>query len=102
MPEEGERCRLIGEIARVLKDHAIPEDARHAGLTLIAYLARRMPGECASQDGVEVMVRRSAQLLASHGCRNGKELRVAELLSSRNPGRAQSSGGNVRIRRRAR
>jgi len=62
MPEEGDRCRLIGDIAKVLRDAAVPDDARKAGLTLIAWLARRMPGECASQDGVEVMVKRSAEL----------------------------------------
>lgn len=62
MPEEGDRCRLIGDIAKVLRDSAVPEETRAAGLTLIAWLARRMPGECASRDGVEVMVKRSAKL----------------------------------------
>jgi hypothetical protein len=31
----------------------MPDDARCAGLTLIGWLARRMPGEAASTDGVE-------------------------------------------------
>lgn len=45
MTAEEQRTRLIGEIARVLRESAVPEDARAAALTLIAWLARRMPGE---------------------------------------------------------
>jgi len=40
---EAERTRLIGEIATVLKSSKIPAEARQAGLTLIGWLARRMP-----------------------------------------------------------
>ena len=45
MTAEEERTRLIGEIARVLRDDPVPDDARAAALTLIGWLARRMPGE---------------------------------------------------------
>ena len=40
---EAERTRLIGEIATVLKSSKVPTEARQAGLTLIGWLARRMP-----------------------------------------------------------
>ena len=45
MTDEEERTRLIGDIARVLRDGPVPDDARAAALTLIGWLARRMPGE---------------------------------------------------------
>jgi predicted RNA polymerase sigma factor len=45
MTAEEERTRLIGDIAKVLRDDAMPDDARAAALTLIGWLARRMPGE---------------------------------------------------------
>jgi hypothetical protein len=45
MTAEEERTRLIGDIARVLRDGSVPEDARAAALTFIGWLARRMPGE---------------------------------------------------------
>ncbi len=45
MTAEEERTRLIGEIARVLREGPVPEEARAAALTFIGWLARRMPGE---------------------------------------------------------
>jgi hypothetical protein len=45
MTAEDERTRLIGEIARVLREGPVPDEARSAALTLIGWLARRMPGE---------------------------------------------------------
>lgn len=53
MPSECERTRLIGEIARLLAVERMPDDTRTAALTLIGWLARRMPGECAHALGVE-------------------------------------------------
>ena len=44
MAAEEDRTRLIGEIANLLSDASVPEDARSAGLILIGWLARRMPG----------------------------------------------------------
>jgi hypothetical protein len=43
--DENERARLIDEIARVIRDPSMPESTKTAGLTLIGWLARRMPGE---------------------------------------------------------
>ena len=45
MTAEEERTRLIGDIARVLREAPVPDDARAAALTFIGWLARRMPGE---------------------------------------------------------
>lgn len=44
-PEECIRTRMIGELSRMMRDPEMPEDTRTAGLTLIGWLARRMPGE---------------------------------------------------------
>lgn len=57
---EEDRTRLIGEIARVLRETSVPDETRAAALTLIGWLARRMPGEGASQAGVAEMCGRSA------------------------------------------
>jgi hypothetical protein len=60
MLPEPERCRLIELIANVLRDESMPEEARRAGLTLIGWLARRMPGEHASDVGVREMCEAAA------------------------------------------
>jgi hypothetical protein len=67
MAAEEDRTRLIGEIANLLRDASMPAEARAAGLTLIGWLARRMPGEAASRDGVDEMARRASAL---HGARS--------------------------------
>jgi hypothetical protein len=56
MTAEEERTRLIGEIARVLREDPVSEEARCAALTFIGWLARRMPGEPVSLAGVREMV----------------------------------------------
>jgi hypothetical protein len=53
MRSECDRTRLIAELSDFLRECDIPEDARAATLTLIGFLARRMPGEAASTVGVE-------------------------------------------------
>lgn len=53
MRSESARTKLIAELASLLRDCQLPDEARCAGLTLIGWLARRMPGETASRDGVE-------------------------------------------------
>jgi hypothetical protein len=58
MAAEEQRTRLIAEIASLLNEGSVPADARAAGLTLIGWLARRMPGEEASRAGVAEMRRR--------------------------------------------
>ncbi|MGK4001264.1 hypothetical protein WMF31_01465 [Sorangium sp. So ce1036] len=62
MAPEETRTRLIAQIASLLNDGTMPADARAAGLTLIGWLARRMPGEAPSRDGVDEMCRRAAVL----------------------------------------
>ena len=52
IPNECERARLIGEISKLLREPLMPESTRIAGLTLIGWLARRMPGETAHALGV--------------------------------------------------
>ncbi len=52
IPNECERTRLIGEISKLLREPLMPESTRTAGLTLIGWLARRMPGEIAHALGV--------------------------------------------------
>lgn len=51
-PDEGERARLISDISRLIREPQMPEPTRCAGLTLIGWLARRMPGEAAHAIGV--------------------------------------------------
>lgn len=52
LPDEGERARLISDITRLIREPLMPETTRCAGLTLIGWLARRMPGEAAHAIGV--------------------------------------------------
>ncbi|MDC3953239.1 hypothetical protein [Polyangium jinanense] len=58
---EEERTQLIGQIASLLRENSLPPAAREAGLTLIAWLARRMPGESVSLAGKEEMMRRCVE-----------------------------------------
>jgi uncharacterized protein YidB (DUF937 family) len=72
---EEERTRLIGQIANLLREGSVPEDAHKAGLTLIGWLARRMPGEPVSLAGVEEMLRRCKE--GGHGsASNGSAART--------------------------
>src|SRR5260221_5828739 len=43
-PDESDRARLISDITRLIREPQMPETTRTAGLTLIGWLARRMPG----------------------------------------------------------
>jgi hypothetical protein len=52
LPDEGERARMISDITRLIREPHMPESTRCAGLTLIGWLARRMPGESAHALGV--------------------------------------------------
>ena len=54
MTAEEERTRLIGDIARVLREGPVPDEARTAALTFIGWLARRMPGEPVSRCDLEL------------------------------------------------
>jgi hypothetical protein len=50
--DETTRTRLISDISSLLHEPAIPESTRSAGLELIGWLARRMPGEAPHALGV--------------------------------------------------
>ena len=52
VPDEGERARMISDLTRLIREPHMPETTRCAGLTLIGWLARRMPGESAHAIGV--------------------------------------------------
>lgn len=52
IPDEGERARLINDLSRLIREPLMPETTRTAGLTLIGWLARRMPGEAPHALGV--------------------------------------------------
>lgn len=52
LANERERTRLIGELSRLIREPLMPESMRSAGLTLIGWLARRMPGEAPHALGV--------------------------------------------------
>lgn len=78
MRSECDRTRLISELASLLRDCELPEEARHAGLTLIGWLARRMPGETASTVGVDqAELQHSHRSSCSHGRVASEQLAVA-------------------------
>jgi hypothetical protein len=53
VPAEIDRVRLIAELSCILRDPSVPSATRTAGLTLVGWLARRMPGEPAHTLGCE-------------------------------------------------
>ena len=64
MRPECDRTRLIAELASLLRECELPTEARTAGLTLIGFLARQMPGEAPSDYGVEEVRACKARLMA--------------------------------------
>jgi hypothetical protein len=52
MADEGERTRLIADIMRLIRDPAVPESTRLAGLNLIGWLARRRCDEAPHAIGI--------------------------------------------------
>jgi hypothetical protein len=52
LADENQRARLIADIARLIREPAVPENMRVAGLTLIGWLARRRPEEAPHAIGV--------------------------------------------------
>jgi hypothetical protein len=80
MRHECDRTRLIAELTSLLRDCELPDEARTAGLTLIGFLARRMPGETASTVGVSEVRARARELEAkacSFGFRRVVKKRIA-------------------------
>ena len=82
MRSECDRTRLIAELASLLRECSMPDDARCAGLTLIGWLARRMPGEAPSTDGVE-HAREQMEACARSGLRGSLSLVESRLVESR-------------------
>jgi hypothetical protein len=58
LPSEEHRTRLIEEIASMLPRRELPPEARQAALTLIEWLARRLPHDTSPPDGIDGPVRR--------------------------------------------
>lgn len=52
---------MIEDISNLLREAALPDDTRVAGLCLIGWLARRMPGEAPHALGVDEARRQSEQ-----------------------------------------
>jgi hypothetical protein len=63
--DESQRARLIDELSRLIREPSMPESTRTAGLTLIGWLARRMPGERAHALGVTEARQSDARMRAS-------------------------------------
>ena len=51
--DETERTRLIADIMRLIREPAMPEATRVAGMNLIGWLARRREGEAPHAIGVD-------------------------------------------------
>src|SRR5262249_20829776 len=51
--DESERTRLIADLTRLIREPTMPETTRHAGLTLIGWLARRRPDEAPHSLGID-------------------------------------------------
>jgi hypothetical protein len=64
MRPECDRTRLIAELASLLRECELPNEARSAGLTLIGFLARQMPGEAPSDAGVEEVTACKMRMMA--------------------------------------
>jgi hypothetical protein len=53
VPDETERTRLIADIMRLIREPAMPETTRMAGMNLIGWLARRRPDEAPHALGID-------------------------------------------------
>jgi hypothetical protein len=51
--DERERTQLIADIMRLIRDPAMPETTRHAGISLIGWLARRRTDEVPHAIGID-------------------------------------------------
>jgi hypothetical protein len=67
VPDESERTRLIGELARLIREPTVPETTRLAGLTLIGWLARRRCDESPHAIGIEEARRSERRMRATRG-----------------------------------
>jgi hypothetical protein len=51
--DETERTRLIADIMRLMREPSLPEATRHAGMTLVGWLARRRQDETPHAIGID-------------------------------------------------
>ncbi len=92
MASETERARLINDISVLLREPKLPESTRTAGLTLIGWLARRMPGECAHAIGVCEALQASQSKQAQNASQsnnaasNNGAMKTSQLKTSRRKG----------------
>lgn len=65
MPDETERARLIADIMRLMREPALPESTRCAGMTLVGWLARRKHDERPHALGVDEARESERRILAA-------------------------------------
>jgi hypothetical protein len=53
VPDESERTRMIADLTRLIREPAMPEATRLAGISLIGWLARRRSDEAPHAIGVD-------------------------------------------------
>jgi hypothetical protein len=63
--DETERTRMITDIMRLLREDCLPEATRHAGLTLVGWLARRRLDEQPHGLGIEEARESERRILAA-------------------------------------
>jgi hypothetical protein len=80
---ETERARLINDISVLLREPKLPESTRTAGLTLIGWLARRMPGECAHAIGVCEAMQATQSKAPSKSSSGTSSMKTSQLKTSR-------------------
>jgi hypothetical protein len=69
LPSEIDRVRLIAQLTRLMHEPCVPAPTREAGLTVVGWLARRLPGEASHSLGCDdletTLVRQVAPATAS-------------------------------------
>ncbi len=69
--DENDRTRMIADIMRILNEPCLPEATRHAGLTLVGWLARRRVDEQPHGLGIEEARESERRILAARGKSRG-------------------------------
>jgi hypothetical protein len=67
--DETERTRMIADIMRLLGEPCLPDATRHAGLTLVGWLARRRAEEAPHGLGIEEARESERRILAARKSR---------------------------------
>jgi hypothetical protein len=69
--DENDRTRMIADIMRILNEPCLPEATRHAGLTLVGWLARRRLEEQPHGLGIDEARESERRILAARGKSRG-------------------------------